>query len=340
MAIDAQQALLVSLLLLPLLIIFIKKTVQKQNKNLPPSPPKLPFIGNLHQLGSLPHQSLCQLSKKYGSVMLLHLGKVPTVVVSSAEAAKQVMKTHDLSTCSRPQLHGPRQLTYNYQDLAFSPYGEYWREIRKTCVLELFSVKRVLSHRSVREEEVTKLINSVSHNSSSSPGAPVDLTEKLFALTASIIFRTAFGTTFKDANFSDEKLHEIVQEIQTILATFSAAEHFPYVGWIVDKLSGLEQRRERIFHQMDDFYQRVIDDHLSPGREKQEHEDIIDVLLKIVMKEQTGFRAASLTINNVKAVLLVTSLVLFLVHPFFLIVGSIRKPNIFLAKNNLKLNKQ
>ncbi|XP_030496978.2 cytochrome P450 71B37 [Cannabis sativa] len=305
MAIDAQPALLVSLLLLlfPLLIILIKKTAHKQNKNLPPSPPKLPFIGNLHQLGSLPHQSLCQLSKKYGSVMLIHLGNVPNVVISSAEAAKQVMKTHDLSSCSRPQLHGPKQLTYNFQDSAFCPYGEYWREIRKICVLELFSVKRVNSYRSVREEEFTKLINSISHHSSSCPGAPVDLTEKLFTLTASIIFRTAFGTTFQDAKFSHENFHGIVQEVETIMGTFCAAEYFPYVGWIVDKLSGLEQRRERIFHKMDNFFQRVIDDHLSSGREKKEHEDIVDVLLKIV-KDQAGFQAASLTINNVKGVLL------------------------------------
>ncbi|XP_030498931.2 LOW QUALITY PROTEIN: cytochrome P450 71B34 [Cannabis sativa] len=303
--IEAPPALLVSVLLLfPLLIALIQKCVQKQNKNLPPSPPKLPFIGNLHQLGSLPHQSLCQLSKKYGSVMLLHLGNVPSVIISSAEAAKQVMKTHDLSSCSRPQLHGPKQLTYNFQDLAFSPYGKYWRELRKIYVLEVFSVKRVNSYNQlVREEEVAKLVNSISHHSSSSPGAAVDLTKKLYALTASIIFRTAFGTTFKDSKFSEEKLYKILEEVVISVGSFCAAEYFPYVGWIVDKLSGLQRRRDRTFHEMDGFFQRVIDDHLSPGREKQEHEDIVDVLLKIV-KEQTGFGAISLTINNIKAVLL------------------------------------
>ncbi|PON74642.1 Cytochrome P450, E-class, group I [Trema orientale] len=304
MAIDAQPALFLFLLLLfPLLLFVIKKAVQKPKKNLPPSPPKLPFIGNLHQLGSLPHQSLCQLSKKYGSVMLLHLGYVPTVVVSSAEAAREVLKVHDLSSCSRPSLDGPRKLTYNYLDLAFSPYGEYWREIRKICVLELFSVKRVLSYRSIREEEVTKLINSISNHSSSSPGTPVNLTDKLYALTAEIIFRIAFGTTFQGSDFAQEKFHDVVLEAEATLGGFSAAEYFPYVGWIVDKISGLQQRRERVFHELDHFFQRVIDDHLSPERTKQEHEDIIDVLLKIV-KEQTGFGAALLTEKNIKAVLL------------------------------------
>lgn len=302
MAVDVHQVWLLSPLLLLLLLLMKKKISNKQNKNLPPSPPKLPFIGNLHQLGPLPHQSLWQLSKKYGPVMLLRLGYLPTVIISSPEAAKVVLKTHDLISCSRPPLHGPRRLTYNFRDLAFAPYGEYWREIRKICVLELFSVRRVQSYWSVREEEITRLINSISHHASSS--SPVDLTEKLFAFTAGMIFRIAFGTTFQGSDFNHTRFNEVVQAVEATMGSFCAAEYFPYVGWIVDRLSGLQERREKVFRDMDTFFQSVIDDHLSPGRTKQQHDDIIDVLLKIV-KEQEGFGAAHLTEENIKAVLLV-----------------------------------
>ncbi|GMN49062.1 hypothetical protein TIFTF001_018229 [Ficus carica] len=210
--------------------------------------------------------------------MLLQLGNLPTVVISSAGAAKAVMKTHDLDSCSRPPLHGARRLTYNYLDLAFTPYGEYWREIRKICVLELFSVKRVRSYWSIREEEITKLINSISHHSLSSPSSPVDLTEKLVALTASMIFRSAFGTSFEGSNLNHNRFNEVVHEAAATMGSFCAAEYFH-------------------------FLQGVIDDHLNPGREKQQQDDIIDVFLKIV-KEQTGFGAAILTETNIKAVLL------------------------------------
>ncbi|GMN24905.1 hypothetical protein TIFTF001_040638 [Ficus carica] len=280
-----------------------RRISKKPNKNLPPSPPKLPLIGNLHQFGSLPHQSLWELSKKYGPVMLFQLRNVPAVVISSAEAAKEVLKVHDLESCSRPPLHGARKLTYNYLDVAFSPYGEYWREIRKICVVELFSMKRVQSFESIREEEITNMINSISRHSLSSPNSPVDLTEKLFAFTASFIFRIAFGTSFEGTDFNRNKFYELVHAAEATMGGFCAAEYFPYVGWIVDWLSGLNRRREKVFHQLDSFFQKVVDEHLNPGRTKSQQDDIIDVLLKII-KEQSGFGAAMLTEKNIKAVLL------------------------------------
>ncbi|KAK7850563.1 cytochrome p450 71a2, partial [Quercus suber] len=64
--------------------------------SIPPPPQKLPIIGNLHQLGTLPHRSLQALSRKYGPVMFFYFGHAPTLVVSSADMAREMMKTHDI----------------------------------------------------------------------------------------------------------------------------------------------------------------------------------------------------------------------------------------------------
>ncbi|GLJ09020.1 hypothetical protein SUGI_0100090 [Cryptomeria japonica] len=59
---------------------------------LPPGPRPWPVVGNLHLLGNLPHQALAALAKKYGPILLLRLGSVPTVVVSSPAMAKEFLK--------------------------------------------------------------------------------------------------------------------------------------------------------------------------------------------------------------------------------------------------------
>ena len=113
-------------------IFFLHKcffTTSKNQNKLLPSPTKLPIIGNLHQLGSHPHRSLHELSNKYGPVMLLHLGSKPVIVVSSAEVACDIMKTHDLVWLNRLKSSIADGLLYGSTDMTFSPYGEYWRKI-------------------------------------------------------------------------------------------------------------------------------------------------------------------------------------------------------------------
>ena len=88
MALDTIPLWLPLLLVLPLLLLIKKKMDERCSKNLPPSPPKLPIIGNLHQLGVLPHQSMRQLSKKYGSVMLLQLSGIRTACCGSKRSLK------------------------------------------------------------------------------------------------------------------------------------------------------------------------------------------------------------------------------------------------------------
>jgi hypothetical protein len=291
------------ILLLALLLLFMKKMeVKRQSEQLlPPSPPKLPILGNLHQLGSLPHQSLWQLSKKYGPVMLIRLGRIPTVVISSAEAAREVLKVHDLAFCSRPLLAGTGRLTYNYLDIAFSPYSDHWRSMRKIVTVELFSLKRVQSFRFIREEEVSLLVNFISE--SSALAAPVDLTQKLYALVANITFRMAYGFNYRGTSFDRDKFHEVVHDTEAVAGSISADESIPYLGWIVDRLTGHCARTERVFHEVDTFFQHLIENHLKPGRIK-EHDDMVDVLLRIE-KDQTELGASQFTKDNIKAILLV-----------------------------------
>ncbi|KAL5826900.1 hypothetical protein ACOSQ4_018697 [Xanthoceras sorbifolium] len=75
------MALWVLRLVIPLLLLLKNmKQMKTLNKQLPPSPPRLPILGNLHQIGGLPHQSYRELCQKYGPVMLLKFGRLPIIL--------------------------------------------------------------------------------------------------------------------------------------------------------------------------------------------------------------------------------------------------------------------
>ncbi|KAK9926780.1 hypothetical protein M0R45_023993 [Rubus argutus] len=162
---ELQRSTLLNLVLVSLLLfsIFVLFSLSKSGEKLkvPPSPTRLPIIGNLHQLGKLPHRSLQALSQTYGPLMLLHLGQVPTLVVSSADMTKEIMKNHDVVFSGRPKSTAANILFYGSQDIAFSPYGEFWRQVRKICVVELLSLKRVQQFQYAREEEAAELVTRI-----------------------------------------------------------------------------------------------------------------------------------------------------------------------------------
>ncbi|KAH9691787.1 alpha-humulene/(-)-(E)-beta-caryophyllene synthase [Citrus sinensis] len=138
---------LVSLPVLSYFLYLLRKRINKAKTTsglLPLGPRGLPLIGNLHQLESTNlHYQLWNLSKKYGPLMSLRLGLVQTVVVSSVKMAKEALKTHDVEFSGRPALVGQQKLTYNGLDVAFAPYNDYWKEMRKICVTHLFNASRV-----------------------------------------------------------------------------------------------------------------------------------------------------------------------------------------------------
>ncbi|KAL0399216.1 UNVERIFIED_CONTAM: cytochrome [Sesamum radiatum] len=287
--------LLLLAVILPVSILFFSNRRKRlQSARYPPGPPPLPFIGNLHQFDtSNPHINLWRLAKKYGPIMFMKLGSKPVLVVSSPRIAKQVLKTQDLVFCSRPRHVGRYKLSYNGSDIGYAPYGESWRELRKISVLHLLSSKQVQSFRPVREDEVFRMIRDLSVRASS--GEVADLSSIIVDLTSTLICRTA-----NEEGSARRRFHELLTESQAMKGGFFLSDYMPSLSWM-DKLTGMISRLDKIYKDLDEFHQELIDDHLDPNRPKSVNLDLLDLLIQL---KEENLCSIHLTWNHIKAVLM------------------------------------
>ncbi|XP_061983088.1 cytochrome P450 726A27-like [Populus nigra] len=168
---------------------------------------------------------------------------------SDIEAAKEVMKTHEINFVERPHLLAATIQFYNRKDIAFAPYGEYWRQVRKISILELLSAKRVRSFKSIREEEVSNFITSIY----SKEGSPINLSRMIFSLGNGITARTSIGKKYKNL----EAFLPIVEELTKALGGFNMIDIFPSPKFLY-MVSRVRSRLERMHREVDEILDITI----------------------------------------------------------------------------------
>ncbi|KAK1358520.1 hypothetical protein POM88_051776 [Heracleum sosnowskyi] len=233
-----------SILALFLLAKYLRSNSTRKNLNLAPGPKPWPIIGNLNLIGALPHVSIHELSQKYGPLMQLKFGSFPVVVASSSEMAKIFLKTMDVKFVGRPKTAAGKYTTYNYSDITWSPYGSYWRQARKMCLMELFSVKRLESYEYIRVEEMKTMINNIYNLS----GEGLALKDYLSTVSLNVISRMVVGKRYSDDTdngvVKPEEFKKMLDELFLLNGVFNIGDSIPWIDFL--DLQGYVKRMKRI----------------------------------------------------------------------------------------------
>ncbi|KAI6675743.1 hypothetical protein NL676_003649 [Syzygium grande] len=262
---------LLSTLLLISLYFFFHHLLRCRNApKLSPGPPPLPVIGNLHQLGNLPHCRLHSLAKSYGPIMFLRLGNKPTVVVSSPEVAELVLKTHDSIFSSRPSVDALHHLSYGNKGRAFAESGVYWRGLRRLCMLQLLSPAKVESFTPMRREELGMMVRRVT--AAAAVREAVDVSAEVGQLMGDLACRMILGCSTRD-KFN---LKPVTNEARNLAGAFNLADYVPLLGAL--DLQGMTRRAKAVNRAMDKVFEDIIREYEEDTTGKYKG-DFIDTLL-------------------------------------------------------------
>nr|POF05239.1 berbamunine synthase [Quercus suber] len=186
-------------------------------------------------MGRQLHSILANLAKVHGPLMSLRLGTQISIIASSPEAAREVLKTHDRELSGRfianaIPLINPK---LNNFSLAAAPEcNDYWRSLRAICKADLFSAKVLESQNHIREKKVRELVDFLG----SKEGELVNLGEAIYVTYTNILTNAIFSVDFMDSEElmrNQDVMHKLREEIESEIGTNIVKEshlsHLPYL---------------------------------------------------------------------------------------------------------------
>uniref|UniRef100_A0A0D6QTZ0 Cytochrome P450 n=1 Tax=Araucaria cunninghamii TaxID=56994 RepID=A0A0D6QTZ0_ARACU len=285
-------------------IVFYRKFGNKPI--LPPGPTRLPIIGNLHLLSSLPHRSLCNLARKYGPVMTVYFGSLLTIVISSPQLAKQVLKSEDHIFGNRPLFGDVNHNDDRYEKptkIAFAQSGPYWKLMRKTLTTELLSPKRVEFFKFLRAEEALAMIRSIFETAASNvnggSASAVNIAREVSIFINNIVCRMTFGRKCGEDELGGKIYKEALDELLALQAGFNARDFIPLLNWL--SLKSPTPREAEIAKLFSEFLESMVEEHFEKRKESSglQYRDFVDILVSLCEDESAELK---ITRENIKDV--------------------------------------
>ncbi|CAA7056246.1 unnamed protein product [Microthlaspi erraticum] len=276
---------LLAVLILNVLLWKWLKASASKTQRLPPGPQRWPILGNLLQLGPLPHRDFAALCDKYGSLVYLRLGNIDAITTNDPDIIREILLKQDDVFSSRPKTLAAVHLAYGCGDVALAPMGPHWKRMRRICMEHLLTTKRLESFTVQRAEEARYLVRDVLERAEF--GKPINLREVLGAFSMNNVTRMLLGKQFfgpgslVSPKEAQEFMH-ITHKLFWLLGIIYLGDYLPFWRW-VDPY-GCEKEMRDVEKRVDMFHTKIIEEHKRAKRENVEYNgemDFVDVLLSL-----------------------------------------------------------
>ncbi|KAJ0778071.1 putative cytochrome P450 [Helianthus annuus] len=279
------------------LLLFLLYIINKKRAKIgaDPKPPQAknawPVIGHLHLLGGsqLPHKVLGDMAEKYGPIFTIKLGFHQALVVNNADSARECLTKNDKAFASRPKALAFELMAYNYAVFGFSPYGDYWRQLRKIVMLEVLSQRRVEMLEHLRVSELRSSIKSIydvwltNKESGNSGMVKVDMSHWFGELVLNIMVRIISGKRFSPNDKEGVRFQVVIRKYFELLGAFVASDYIPFLKFF--DVGGYKKRMTKTANEVDEFIEGWLEEQKAKRESVPPHEGnqvLINVLINIL----------------------------------------------------------
>ncbi|XP_043711748.1 cytochrome P450 89A2-like [Telopea speciosissima] len=260
------------------------------NPRCPPGPWTVPIIGNFlwlrESLLDL-EPILSKLHTKYGPIITVPIGSQPNIFINSPSIAHQALIQNGAIFADRPQTLNQSATSKLQRAISSSPYGPYWRLLRRNLTSEILHPSRLKSYRNTRKWALHTLISKLKDQSES--GKSICVTTHLRLSIFSLVFSMCFGQNFDE---------EIIKKAEASQRTFSAnftrfriLTYIPNLGKIIFK--NLQKELLDLSHHRANVLTSLIRTQQIERKEENHHDtddqlvvSYIDTLFKIWLPDE------------------------------------------------------
>ncbi|XP_078521713.1 cytochrome P450 2J2-like [Lissotriton helveticus] len=264
---------------LVILLITQFMTLRRAASKLPPGPTPLPILGNLWALNfTLHHETLMQLTKRYGNTFTVWIGHSPMVVVHGYEAVMDALVTSSDVMNNRP-------LTPSLKDYAkdkgvtFSN-GNTWKQQKRFCTMVL---RNLGTGKKTLEQRIQVEARHLVEGFAAQQGTPSDPSSLIGGCVANVISSLAFGHRF---DINDSSFHHLIEDSNYI--TYFLGSNWSQVHnafpWVSRNFLGPYKKLIAHVERINSYVKKEIKEHREkPGGELQ---DLIDFYLDQMSKNK------------------------------------------------------
>ncbi|KAJ7489151.1 cytochrome P450 [Mycena latifolia] len=141
-------------------VFFWLRKVGTREAGLPPGPPTIPLLGNLHIFPTeFAHYKFTEWAREYGGFYSLKVGPGTAIVLTDAAAVKELMDKRSGTTVDRPPMY-VTELVAGGLNMVLARYTENWRTLRRTAHA-ILTPQASARHLPIQQAEAMQLLHDI-----------------------------------------------------------------------------------------------------------------------------------------------------------------------------------